>query len=273
MSLKHLLGNELFDRINPHSVCEIRVRTNKPVILRYADRREVISDIVASREYIDGIILRATKNSLYAYQEEIRSQFLHYDRGIRIGLCGRGVVENNKIITFKDITSLNIRLAHEIVGVAEPLANILKDFKNTLVVSPPFGGKTTLIRDMARILSKSYDTLIIDEREEISSVFTSFGDNIDVISGVKKHLVVENALRTMSPEIIIMDELSIENDYEIVGEIMRSGVKILATLHGDDFDTIISKNTRLLESFTYGILLSYKPRAGSIKSIRRFRVD
>ena len=273
MSLEFLIGKDLYKRINPRSVCEIRVRMNKPVVLRYSDRREMINDIVCSREYIDGVILRATKNSLYAYQEEIKSQFLHYDGGVRIGLCGRGVVEDNKIITFKDVTSLNIRLAHEIKGVAEPLIDILKDFQNTLVVSPPFGGKTTLIRDMARILSSYHDTLIIDEREEISAVSTSFNNNIDIISGVKKHLVVESALRTMAPEIIVMDELSIENDYEMINEITRSGVKILATLHGDDFDTIIKKKTELLESFTYGILLSYKPRAGSIKSIRRFKFD
>lgn len=244
-----------------------------PVAVRDAYTRRFLN-IRATGEMIEKALVRATNFSLYAFQEEIANGYIHCKGGLRIGVAGRGVVDSGKIAAFKDITSLNIRVPHEVRGCADKLSDILKNYENTLIIAPPFAGKTTLIREMARILSSEYDLAVIDEREEIcgGGAYT-MGKLCDVVSGVPKSLAYEGIIRALSPEIIVLDELFPEKDEAAVFDIARSGVKFLASLHGDSIDGIAKAFPALVKRFTYGVLLGYKPTPGSIKSVVRFRGD
>jgi Uncharacterized protein conserved in bacteria len=273
--LKDLIGEGIYNSavgaVPIEKLTEVRLRLGMPVAVRDEERRYLLAPR-ATRADIDFTISRATNFSLYAYQDEIAAGFIHCKGGIRVGLAGRGVAEGGKILTFKDVSSINIRIPHEILGCSEPLKDILNNFENTLVVAPPFAGKTTLIRDLARVLSETRDVAIIDEREEIAGLGAyRLGKLADVISGIPKSLAAEGIIRAMSPEIIILDELYPARDIETVRDIVRSGVKLVASLHGDSFERLSKSFPELFSLFSYGVLLSYKPRVGSIKSVVRFK--
>lgn len=269
--LKELLSENLFDIINKRfkltDICEIRIRENRNILVK-TDHQRVFLDYKASKVDIEHIIRVATRNSLYASEDEVRKGFLKY-KGIRIGLAGEVVTEYNKLLTFKNFTSLVLRIPHEIIGVAGKLNINYENFHNTLVISPPYGGKTTLIRDIARILSQKHDTLIIDEREEIYNDNFTFGQNLDIIKDAPKEMVLEGIIRSLSPEIIILDELLPKRDLTVIEEITRCGIKVVASLHGSNFEIIKKIYPQLANYFNNVITLSNNPKVGSIKSVVR----
>ncbi|MDR3185632.1 MAG: hypothetical protein LBU04_02295 [Christensenellaceae bacterium] len=273
--LKGLIGKDLYNEIisiiSLDKLSEIRLRLDKEVALKDVKDRFFLKRIT-TQKMINDVVYRATNHSLYAYQEEIASGFIHCDFGIRIGLAGRGVFSDEKIISFKDFSSINIRIPHEIIGCSDQIQALLSDFKNTIIIAPPFAGKTTLIRDMARVLSNRYDVTIIDEREEITNRNShfSFGPLCDSVLGIPKALVFEGIIRALSPEIIILDEIFPKRDEVVVEGIHNAGIRIIASLHGDSIEKFIQSYKKLASVFNYGVLLSNKPHAGSIQSIVRF---
>ncbi|MCL2630932.1 MAG: hypothetical protein FWD49_05375 [Firmicutes bacterium] len=275
-TLKALLGENLFNEVvsavRLELLTEVRIRLNKNIAVRNRSER-ILLNLVADGTLLQNIVAKATNFSLYAYQHEMAEGYIRCNGGIRIGLAGRGVHEGGRTQAFKDISGLNIRIPHEIIGCSSPLQGLLNNFKNTIIVAPPFAGKTTLIRDMARVLSDKHDVTVIDEREEIAGGLGAnyeLGRFCDVISGVPKAYAYEGALRALSPEIIVLDELFPLKDLSAVQDIARSGVKFLASVHGDSIDSFRHKFKELAELFSCGVLLSYKPRVGSIESIVRW---
>lgn len=269
---RELLGEKLYSEtvllMSEPEVTEIRLRAGRNMSVRNASMRK-ISSYVVGREDVSAVMRRATRSSLYACQEELKAGYLSYSGGIRIGIGGEGVTESDKVLTYKNISSLNIRVPHEVKGCADSLKGILSSSGNIIVLSPPYGGKTTLIRDISRILSYVMDTLIIDEREEICSDSYDFGPLLDIISNTPKHLAVEGAIRSMNPEVIVMDELYPVRDGAVVGEIMRSGIRLVASAHATNPEDFFCKAPLLRDCFAYAVVLGYKPRAGSIKSVLR----
>lgn len=267
-----LVGDRIYDETirltSADAVTEIRLRVGRALSVRNAASR-VISSYTVTAEDIAEVVRRATKSSLYACQEELRAGYLRYAGGIRIGIGGEGVIEGDRVITYKNISSLNIRIPHEVKGCADGVKEIFSPFGNTLVLSPPYGGKTTMIRDITRILSYAMDTLVIDERDEICSDSYEFGPLIDIISNTPKHLAVEGAVRSMNPEAIVMDELYPKRDEGVVSEILRSGIKFVSSAHAENHKEFFSRAPGLQECFSYVVVLGYKPRAGSIKSVIR----
>lgn len=277
--LKDLIGGELYGAVTsvlPEAeITEIRLRRGLPVAVRAGLERRTLG-LIASKKAIEDVVARATGYSFYSRQDEIKEGYIHYPGGIRIGVAGKGVTDNGGLTGFSEITSLNIRLPHEIKGCAAPLSGIMQDFENTLIVSPPFAGKTTLVRDMIRLLAMRYDVAVIDERSELSGGQQSgydLGRYSDIIENTPKTLAAEGVIRSMSPEIIVLDELSPEKDMGIVEEITRSGIKLLASVHSDSFERLLDALPGLQKRFVYGVLLSNKPTLGSIKSIVRFKSD
>ena len=270
--LESLLGEELYSDavkiFKPDKIAEIRLRIGRKLAVkdvfsnRFGQRTVTEADILS-------IIKRATKNSLYAFQEELCKGYLPYSGGIRIGVAGSGVVEKDRLITYKNFTSLTIRIPHEILGAADKLSALLNPLENLLVVSPPFGGKTTLLRDIARILSNDYDTLVLDERGEFGMDGAVFGERIDFIAGTPKTLAAEGAIRAMSPEVMVLDELYPPKDGGVLCEMARSGIKLAAGIHSDSVEGALKRFPELKELFSSFVLLSNKPRAGSIKSVVR----
>ncbi len=276
--LQRLLGipfyNEVCQTVPECELTEIRLRQGKAVVAKNLNRHFFVQTKTATSELILGIMERATNHSFYAYEQELASGYLFYDGGIRIGASGIGVAESGKLKTFKEITSLNIRVPHEIIGCSDKVSSVLTDFSNTLVISPPGAGKTTLIRDMARVLAKTFDVLIIDERYEIAGggqVHFDVGKMTDVISGVRKEAVFEGAIRSMSPQIIVFDEIFPSRDLATIAEISRCGIAVLASVHSKGHKQLITACPELIKHFDYLIVLASKPTIGSIKSILEVR--
>lgn len=269
--MKRLLGEELYEKfIKYSSVTEIRIRLYGEVVIKCFNVR-YLTGIRATQSLIKNIIGAATGYSPYAYDEEFRRGFIFYGNGVRIGVAGSGSVISDCFKGFKNITSLCIRIPHQILDCAKPFSYLFDNFGNTLVVSPPGGGKTTLIRDLTRNLSCNYDVLAIDERYELAGADYSLdlGPNTDVLQGIPKKICYENALRSMSPQIIVCDEIFGEDDNAAIERLTFSGIKVLASVHAETFPELEKIYPSLADKFSNIITLSSIPKAGSIKSILR----
>lgn len=231
-------------------LCEIRLRKNRPVMLFYTDGCRYLSKnggdaATASSAYIitPSELERACElvfeNSLYAHEDELSGGFVTIRGGHRIGIAGSAPC--GKIRSLCDISSLNYRIAHEHTGIAEPIiGKIIRSGRvlNTLIVSPPMCGKTSLLRDTVRCLSeRQFRVGVCDTRMELAAVhdgeaFMDIGD-ADVISGMPKPDAMMMLLRSMSPEVIACDELGEAEDFKCVDRLLSCGVSVIATLHGE----------------------------------------
>ena len=238
---------------------EIRIKEDAPVIIYLADE-EITSKYIATKEDIIKIISNITRDSLYAYLEEIKKGYITIEGGHRVGICGTAVYENEKLINIKDLSCINIRVAKEIKGVSN---NIIKyiydgiDIKNTLVISPPGEGKTTLIRDITRALSenKNIKIAVIDERDEIASVYkgkaqNDIGIRTFVLSGYSKKDGFMHSIRSLSPTVIVCDEIGSFDDVLSVKNAVNKGVKVITTIHGYSVSDI-SKKEEFKELINY----------------------
>ncbi len=250
--LPEWLSNKLKSDYVSDYIYELRIRLNRPIIINYKGSYKnitykengLISNIYASQELINNILMTATKHSFYAYSNQIKQGFITTDAGARIGICGTVVYEKQEVKTIKDVTSLNIRIAHEVVDCSEKIINFIcanNCVKNTLIISPPGAGKTTLVRDVVSKLSnekKINNILVVDERFEIAGAFGNscfkVGDLVDVISGSDKHFAFNEGLKTMNPKVIVTDEVSKVEDLESIKQAIKSGVKVIATAHAEN---------------------------------------
>lgn len=263
------LLSKIYDRF-PKTVTEIRVRRGKRVAYLTPLSRTITDHVVDDSEF-EEILAIVTDRSLYAITEKLVNGYLPLKGGIRVGVAGEGVRDGERIKTVKHITSLTIRIPHQIQGVANFLGIDGKFEQNILIVSPPAAGKTTLLRDAAKQLSDhGKNVVILDERGEISGAgegrfAMNVGDNTDVLFGFPKKLAYENALRALNPDYIVTDELSGEGDVEGVLRAYYGGVKVAATLHGSDVDVFHGIFEPLKIVFDRIILLSKTPRVGTVK--------
>ena len=249
------------------SIYEIRLRQGMPLALTGEDGTYYISSkgrvtkdcregyIVTEKDISRGMEL-ITRSSVYAHQEEIIKGYVTLSGGHRVGVCGDVAGDHDKIYAMRRIHSLNYRFAREIIGCADGVINDIltaDGIKNTLIASPPMCGKTTLLRDIARSLSVSGKRVsVVDERREIAACIDGvpafdLGANCDVLSGAPKVEGMMLMLRSMSPEVIITDEIGTKEDFDAIREIKKRGVKVITTIHansGDfpDFDKVIFLN-------------------------------
>ncbi|NLL56847.1 MAG: hypothetical protein GX242_06515 [Clostridiales bacterium] len=266
-----LLGQYLYTNITKSfsfsNILEIRIRLNRKIMLRTLNGIHFLN-IVADKTLINSIVSNATRNSLYAFENEIDNGYIGYKDGVRIGIIGKGNISESKVIAYKAVYALCIRIPHQIFGLRKEINQILENFENTLIISPPGCGKTTLCREMARLLTNTFDTLIVDERYELCGEdFTmKMGEQCDVISGIPKSMIYENIIRTMAPQLVVCDELFDNNDIEAISRLNICGIKCLATYHAQDYLQIPKS---LADNFTYFIVLNSNPTVGSIQSITR----
>ncbi len=255
-SIYHFFPPEISGRfaalsLPEESVREIRLRAEAPPVV-IADTRYVPDGPPVSACVIQRTAQRMCQNSVYARQEELKNGFVTLPGGHRAGFCGRTVLENGEVRSLTEISSVNLRVAHEIKGVADVVLPALVhggDIYNTLVVSPPGGGKTTLLRDMARQLGSEkygFRVGIADERGELAAMYRGVpqcdvGIFTDVYDGCPKGRAMQMLLRGMAPQIVITDELGGEEDEKAVRALTYAGVRVVCSVHGASREDMLAR--------------------------------
>ncbi|MDE7406111.1 MAG: hypothetical protein K2M89_04500 [Clostridiales bacterium] len=215
------------------------------------------------------IVMRACSHSLFTVTDTLKRGYISVTGGIRVGVCGAGVMQGGTLTAVKDFYSVNIRLPHEVKGCAGVLAQKLTcngRIKNTLIISPPAAGKTTILRDLCRLLSDGgRSVLLCDEKYEIASVSCGVpsldvGCCTDIISGVDKPKVFEMGIANMSPEIIMTDEL-FAADLPYVRRASTCGIAVIATAHARNIDELKVKQ-EYSDIVAHGVFDSYVVLSG-----------
>lgn len=266
---------------------EIRIRANKPVILKLGQVEIVLNYTITTNEII-GILQNICNNSIYTYQNQICNGFITLPGGNRVGIAGNVVIKDGQVSNISYIYSLNFRISHQINGASDNVLKYVLDTENntifnTLIVSPPGAGKTTMIRDLAKRISngineinfRGLDVSIIDERGEIAAMtkgitFNDVGIRTDVLDNVPKSIGIRMAVRSMAPKVIIADEIGNKDDVNIINYAICSGVKCIFTAHGSNMEDLL-KNNEInkiinLQLFSKIIFLDEKQK-GKIKNV------
>ena len=227
-------------RYHISDICEIRLRTGQPIVLETTRGRFPLDRKVTSEEIAD-CIKSFCHYSLHSYERELREGYITLKGGHRAGFCGTAVLHNDHIDTIKNISSINIRIAREIVGTADSLEQTVfsEDFRGLLIVGKPMSGKTTVLRDLCRIIGSKHKLAVIDTRSEIAAAYNGAPQNdigayTDVLNGYPRSEGIEIALRTLSPEYIACDEITGETDFTALS--LNSGVKLIFTAHCGDME-------------------------------------
>ena len=236
-------------RLNQTYLYEIRMRANRPTMLRFAGKYVYLTDygiserreeaLIATYSDIEETVLAASKYSVYSVEEQLKQGFLTAEAGERLGIAGRFVFVDGKPLTVRDYSSLCIRVPHDVVGCSDALYKrcLSSGMKNLLIVSPPGQGKTTILRDLSRNICEKlgYNVLICDERGEIAS--GKIGDTADVFAFADKKSALEIGVRVMRPDVIITDELSLA-DLPSVERAKNCGVRLIASFHAEKYEEI-----------------------------------
>lgn len=215
--------------------CEVRLRRDKPVVIELEGKSVMLSRIVTADDLHD-CFCAICRYSVYCYENEIREGFITLRGGHRAGFCGTAVYKDEKLVTIKNISSINVRIAREFRGCAENLREIVvkSDFRGLLIAGRPMSAKTTLLRDLCRIIGENKKISVIDTRGELAAVCNgcsqlSLGVNSDILDGYEKPDGIITAVRVMSPEFIACDEVT--GQEEALKKAVLCGVKIIATAH------------------------------------------
>lgn len=279
-----------------NEIKEIRLKISAPVCLVTSDSKLFLkydgtlsnaadgNDLcIVSKNDIDESASRLVNFSVHAFQNEMKKGFITIKGGHRVGICASAIIDNKgEITSIRNISSLNIRIAREINDAANEIINSVFSEKivSTLIVGEPSSGKTTILRDLAsRLSDKEFGYLrvcIVDERGEIAATSggiasKTLGVGSDVLDGYPKAEGMMLALRSMSPDIIICDEIGGDDDIRAIESIVNSGVKIIATIHSDDFSHLTKRPqfSRLMQTgaFDLAVILKKRNDPGKIKEI------
>ena len=236
---------------------EIRIRVGRcmTVLLPEGERR-LGAEIITVQD-IERLMDIATQASMHTAMVSLKNGYITVRGGCRIGICGTAILKNGEISGIRDISSLSIRIAKQIRGAADSVINeivINGSIKSTLIISPPGGGKTTLLRDIVRIISDGdkqnglppMRTAVADERGEIGAILNGMpqmdiGEHTDVLEGCPKAKGAIMLVRAMNPQVLAMDEITAPEDIDAVLCASNCGVKLIATVHGDSVEDIKRK--------------------------------
>lgn len=257
-------------------ISEIRLRANRPAQLRMSDGT-CAEGILITEARLRKIFAALTMDSLYAVEDQLSQCYFTLRSGVRVGVCGRLKRSAGGKDLLSDIGSLCIRIPGEFPGCADRLWRAA-GFNNILILSPPGMGKTTLVRDYARMVSNSgRNVAIADERREIAACWQGIpqldvGRCSDVIDDAPKHSAIPLLLRSCAPEMIVADEIALPEEADALREAAKCGVKIAATAHAASLEDALSRRAvgPLLreEIFAFVCLLGGKP--GNIAGIYQF---
>lgn len=284
-NIKAALG----DIITSKEIEEIRIRVGKPLIFQVGNR-EIVNKYTPELEDLKNIIQRMSNYSIYAFEEEIKQGYITIKGGHRVGICGRCVIEKNEIKTIKNIASVNIRICREVLSCSDPIMKFIlsgKEVINTIIISPPKCGKTTLIRDITRNISDGMSKMnfsgkkvcVIDERSEIGACYSgvpqlNIGLRTDILDGCPKSEGIMMAIRSMSPDVIVCDEIGTYKDIDSILTALNSGVSLITTIHGYDIEDLYNRPVfkDIIENnvFKRAIVLSNRKGIGTVEYIYNF---
>jgi len=282
------------------SLEEIRLRCGQPLLLKIADQEWAVSprgDLEKNlgdgywvqEEDIIRSLLSISDNSLYAFEEEIRRGFITLPGGHRVGLAGQVVMEQGAVKTIKDFSSLSFRIAREIIDCSVSLLRHIyrppNGPVNTLLISAPRCGKTTILRDLARSIScgnrwgSACTVSVIDERSELAGSYRGrvqmdLGPRTDVLDACPKAMGMMMAIRALGPQVIITDEIGRQADIDALQECVNAGVAVITSVHARDMDEA-RKRPMLEEMLAVGafqtiITLSRRQGPGTVEEIVRW---
>ena len=237
------------------------------------------------RQCLDEMLNYITGYSIYDLDEEIKQGYITFSGGHRIGITGHATYEalrdtrEHRITNIIDIGGLNIRIAHERKGCAEKIVPHLRkenSIYNTLFFAAPGVGKTTYLRDTIRILSETYKISVIDERSEIAACVdgkaqNDLGKRTDVLDSCPKEIGMKMVLRTMSPDIIAVDEIGKEEEFVLLEQMRCSGVKILGTIHAGDIEELL-RNPMIRDGVRTGAIERFVELIRLDNGQRKYRV-
>ena len=221
---------------------ELRLRQGERLTLTLPEGEVPVPGTRVTGEDLEAVLDIATGSSRYTASQSLRQGYLTAEGGFRIGVCGTAVLEGGEVALYRDLSSLNIRIPREQIGLADRvLPGLLAErrLESTLVISPPGGGKTTLLRDLVRALSdeKNLRVSLVDERGELAAVHRGVpqlqvGRHTDVLDACPKAQAIPTLLRAMNPQVIAVDEVAVAGDVAALEQAAGAGVVLLATVHG-----------------------------------------
>ncbi|RFU61930.1 stage III sporulation protein AA [Bacillus sp. V59.32b] len=231
---------------------ELRIRVGRPLEIIIGGRPSFMPYLV-SAEDAQGLLSRLSQFSLYTLEEELKRGYITVAGGHRVGLAGKVILENGAVKAIRDVSSFNIRIARQKIGAAQGLVPYLHagEWQHTMIIGAPQSGKTTLLRDIARIISGGDERHqiqpnkvgVVDERSEIAGAVhgvpqLEFGPRMDVLDGCPKAEGMMMMIRSMSPDVLIVDEIGRAEDTMAVLEAVNAGIKLIITTHGHSLEDV-----------------------------------
>lgn len=235
---------------------EIRIRVNREILLKIGQVEYKLNYIVSSKEILE-ILQKICDNSIYTYQNQICNGYITIKGGHRVGITGSVVFKDGQVINISHIYSLNFRIAKEVIGCSNKILKYILNIKentvfNSIILSPPGRGKTTLLRDCVRNISDGIEEIgfkginvgVVDERGEIAAMYkgipqNDLGKRTDILDNVSKDIGMKMLIRSMNPNVIVADEIGTAEDVLAINYAVCSGIKGIFTAHGSTLNDII----------------------------------
>lgn len=236
----------------------------RPIAVRTTLRTVRLTE-VCTRAMLEDVMAVATDHSMYAAAARMLAGYLPYRGGIRIGVAGTYAMAGERVHSLSGVTGLVIRLPRVVAGCsgALPLSRVWG--RNVLIVSPPFGGKTTFLRDLATRLSEEGNVVVVDERGELGGQGALYVGDCLLVSGAPKREVMGGIVRAMNPRYVVMDELDPAFETDAVRVLAGQGVNVVATLHGDSLTHLPQG---LIDVFGVRVRLASDPGPGRVAEVR-----
>lgn len=278
--LAEALGGALGEAVrqNAATLTELRLRSGRPArLIRMGGPEVQLETVEADR--LRRILERLMENSLYAWEDELKQGYFTAAGGLRVGVCGKLRAGREAVGDIGSIGSACIRFPREVKGCAAELAAKIAGDRpaGALILSPPGLGKTTMLRDLVRILSDAgWNVGLADERREIAACREGVpqldvGARTDVMDACPKEIAIPMLVRSCAPDVIAADEIGGASDMEALREAARAGAAVIATAHAPGLEAALKRRNiaPLIREGVFEWIVTLGPEPGQMRSVER----